>query len=416
MPETATWDAVTPPRIHGVDSGETVTIRAETDVWFDDTGSVEVTFVADDDGVVDLGEQAPIHGDYDGVASMGWVWALHEEQVGDASPTGNAADVPITVEAHVDGECRASVTTTRRRAAPNVDHRRVTTDSVVGDLFLPSGDVAEDGNHDADAGSIPGVVLLHGSGGQPLRGTGAAIAGHGVAALAVQYFGRPDSLPDALSEVPVERVDQAADWLAERPSVDGGRLALFGRSKGAELALSAAGRFDWPRALVLVAPTRYRWQALDRAETPTGSWTADGDVLPFVPFRAAPGKDGDLVVYRDTYAGSVERADPAELDAARLPVDDVDPPTLLVSGGDDQMWPAGEAAATLANDLQTADVTVEHRHYPDAGHGISVPYTPTNAVTASGGMALGDDPAADARAAADHWPAVVEHLTADRRR
>ncbi len=113
-------------------------------------------------------------------------------------------------------------------------------------------------------------------------------------------------------------------------------------------------------------------------------------------------------MFRETYAGSSERVAPDRLDAARIDAESVDVPTLLVAGGDDQMWPSETATAALADRLET----VTTRRYPDAGHGIGLPHAPTTATTVAGGLALGGTPAANARASADHWPAVLEHLDA----
>lgn len=397
LPDEARWDDPTAVRVTGLPPDTTVTVESQATAWFDDTGTARLRFRADGDGVVDTETQAPVAGDYDGVAPTGWLWALSEtDGPGGGRPTGDASDPTVTVAVRVDGETVAETTTVRRRAADGVTHERVETDRVVGDLFEPPGD-----------GPRPGVVALHGSGGRPLCGVAAALASHGYATLAVRYFGEPAPLPDALAEVPVETVDAAARHLRDRPGVTES-VGLFGRSKGAELALVTAARRSWPAAVAAVAPTQYRWQALDDGESPRSSWSDDGEQLPFVPFRAAPGEtDAGATVFRDTYAGSRERVSPDRLAEARIDAAALDAPTLLVAGGDDRTWPSATDAAALVE----AGPTVEVRQYPDAGHGIGLPHAPPTTATVSGGLALGGTPAANARASADHWPAVCDHLS-----
>ncbi len=397
LPEASRWDDPTPLRVTGLDPGQTVTLQSSATAWFDGTGTTTATFTADAEGVVDTSDQAPLVGDYEGVAPTGWLWALSEtDGPGGGQPTGDASDPTVESVVEADGEQLATAETTRRRATEGVSHEWVETPAFAGVLFTPP----ENGPH-------PGVVALHGSAGRPLRGVGAALASRGYATLAVQYFGEPDPVPDALAAVPVETVDAAATHLRERPNTTE-QIAVFGRSKGAELALVTAARCSWPAAVVAVAPTQYRWQALDGGEEPRSSWTLDGDPLPFVPFRAAPGECDGATVFRETYVGSRDRVAPDRLDAARIDADSVDAPALLVAGGDDQMWPSGTDTAALTNRLRT----VETRQYPDAGHGISLPHAPTTTTTAAGGLALGGTPAANARASADHWPAVLDHLAA----
>lgn len=417
MPSAARWDESTPVRVTDLDPGQRVTLRATATAWFDDTGTSEVTFEATDDGVVDTSEQAPVAGDYDRVASTGWLWALSETG-GPAGgrPTGDGDDVTVGLELRDDDGTRvATAETTRRRTDPGVDHESVVVErtvstaadtdervtvGVIGELFSPP-----------EAGPHPAVLCLHGSAGRPLRGVASLLAAHGYIAFAVQYVGDHESLPDTLATVPVETVAAAADWLREQPAVRDDAIGLFGRSKGAELALESAVRFDWPATTVAVAPSRHRWQALDGGEEPRSSWRAGGDPLPFVPFRARPGETEDgAVVFRDTYVDSRERVSSDRLEAAAIDADAVDCPTLLVSGGDDLMWPAGEDAERLAATLRDGGVSVTHDHYPDAGHGLGVPYAPPTTATRAGEMALGGDPAANARAAGEHWQTVRDHL------
>ncbi|HKS21697.1 MAG TPA: acyl-CoA thioester hydrolase/BAAT C-terminal domain-containing protein [Thermoanaerobaculia bacterium] len=83
----------------------------------------------------------------------------------------------------------------------------------------------------------------------------ALLASHGYAALAVAYFGIAP-LPDDLDRIPLETVDRAVAWLRAQPSVDPKRIAIWGGSKGAELALVAASRNPAIRAVVAVVDGR----------------------------------------------------------------------------------------------------------------------------------------------------------------
>jgi len=273
---------------------------------------------------------------------------------------------------------------------------------VVGDLFIPESE-----------GPHPGVLVLHGSEGEPARGRAALLAAHGFAAFAVHYFGAPDPIPDVLVDVPVEYFDATADLLGARPDVADGSLGLYGHSKGAEAALVVAARFDWPGAVVAGAPAAHRWQGLDESgEREGGSWTLDGDPLPYVPFRAPPGSDDDgNVVFGNVYANSPGRVADDRLDAARIPVERADADLLLVSGGDDRMWPSEQFAKTVAEARDGLDgVDTTHLSYERAGHSITPSYRPATGTAAADGMALGGTPEANARAGADFWRRALDTL------
>ncbi|QPV64769.1 acyl-CoA thioesterase/BAAT N-terminal domain-containing protein [Halosimplex litoreum] len=403
--DEAVHDEATPVRVTGVEPGATVELLAETDGWYDEGCSSRTIFEADGEGLVDTAEHEPVEG-YDGVAPMGWLWSMAPDGEGETGwPHAGRDPVTVEVETRVDGAQVAETTTVRRPTDPGVEHVAV-DDDVVGDLFVPAGE-----------GPHPGVLVLHGSEGEPARGRAALLAAHGFAALAVHYFGDPAPLPDQLIEVPVEYFGAAADRLRERADVADGPLGLYGHSKGAEAALVTASRYDWAGAVVAGAPAAHRWQGLDESgEQRTSSWTADGDPLPHVPFRAPPGSDEDgNVAFANVYANSLDRAPGDRREAARIPVERIDAALLVVSGGADRMWPSVEFAATVVearSEEAGVDVDTAHRSYERAGHSIAPPYRPTAGTAVADGMALGGTPAANARAAADSWPAVLETLDA----
>jgi len=403
-------DEETPVRVEGLDPGAGVELHARTDDWYDGGCESRAVFEADGDGVVDTADQAPVSGTCEGVTPMGWCWSLAPKD-GAGFPGGGREPVEITLEARVDGDVRAETTTVRHPHDPGVEHRRVDGEAdfgadgeadtgVVGDLFLPG-----------SPGPHPGVLVLHGSDGHPSRGVASLLASRGYAAFAIQYFGDPAPLPDGLAEVPVEYFDDAGAWLSERDAVADDPIGLYGTSKGAEAALVTAARFGWPGAVVAVAPAAHRWQATDQSiDRETGSWTAGGEVLSYVPFRAPPGKDDEgRLVLRDVYEGSLPRVPDERVEAARIPADDIDADVLLVAGGDDAMWPSADYAAALAERLDDrSNAAVRTVTHEDAGHGIRPPYLPTAGSTTGGEVTFGGTPAGNARIGADYWSVVLD--------
>jgi dienelactone hydrolase len=236
---------------------------------------------------------------------------------------------------------------------------------------------------------------------------------YGFAALAVQYFGAP-GLRETLAEVPLEYFETALDWLAEQPRVRSERFGAVGGSRGGELALLLGAFLPRIRAVVAYAPSHVVW----RRGGVRSAWTHRGEPLAAVPPRPREGPpvpaDAPLAQTPDHLARLEDRA--AE-EAATIPVEQIDGPVMMISGGDDAMWPSalmgGKVAARLA--AHNHPYPVENLVYPGAGHAIGPPYAPPLLEVvhpvSKRTLALGGTPAAGAHANADHWPRVVRFLT-----
>src|SRR5262249_20986346 len=103
--------------------------------------------------------------------------------------------------------------------------------------------------------------------------------------------------------------------------------------------------------------------------------------------------------------------------AAEFPVERIHGPVLLISGSDDQVWPAKILADTATARLHRKGhpFKVEHLCYEGAGHAIGPPHpyvvrTPTHAMHPTLGVdfELGGSPELNARASNQSWNRVVE--------
>lgn len=182
-------------------------------------------------------------------------------------------------------------------------------------------------------------------------------------------------------------------------------LAVIGYSKGSELALLLAADGELVRRVVAVAPSAYVWG--DARMDPTGprrsSWSRGGEPLAFLPL------DLDEEFY-ETFDKSRLRpfheralADAEALGAARLPVENIGVPMLLLAGSADGAWPSCAMAETIVASMKRAGKgnLVECHCYEDAGHFLNPPGLP---VTPDG------DIAATASASEQAWRAMLRHL------
>jgi dienelactone hydrolase len=209
------------------------------------------------------------------------------------------------------------------------------------------------------------VIVLNGSdGGYPPERLGEELARRGHATLRLAYFSGFLSapipgLPTRLSQIPLEYIERAIDWLARRT---GRPVVLMGESRGAELALLVASRRADVAGVVAFAPSSAVWQAprFSPQEPIGAAWTVGGRPLPF------------LVDAGDSAATGVERF--AQTLArgtgdAGIPITRMRGRALLVARGDDRIWPAARMADSLATLARRAGgPPVEVLRYPDAGH------------------------------------------------
>lgn len=380
-PETSPSDEPITIRITGVDPESRVRFEA---TLLDHDGTEWrswANFSADPTGVVDLTEQAPESGTYEGVEPMGWLWSMTT----DADTRGATLDAEPEIEVELraeDDDRRDERTITRRLYDEDVTIRTVDRDDLAGTVFEPPGD-----------GPHPGVLLLHGAGGRLPTRTAQLLATHGYAAFAVRYVGDHEAIPDEHRRVPLSYFDDAADWFRQQDAVAGDQLGVMGGSRGGELALLLGSRVEWVGAVIALAASGVAW------DTPSGDpgWVEDGEGVPHLEGKPIP---------RETVAGGLAD-EPVE--AAAIPVGEIQGPVLLVSGGDDHVWPARRLSNVAIDRLKRAgfEHRFEHLSYDDTGHLISVPYAPLTGFEAGGGT-----PRGTATAAEESWPKVLSYLEA----
>jgi len=275
--------------------------------------------------------------------------------------------------------------------------RAVSVDGFVG-LFYPPA---------ASGGRHPAMLVLGGSEGGLTGATvlGAPLAKVGYAVLGVAYFGAP-GLPANLQDVPLEQLDRAIAWLRTQPGVDPERIGVYGVSVGGELALLLASRHPELKAVVAGVPSGLVWQGINlQSWEPHSSFTARGRELPFVPYDSSKPFAG----VRDLYDRSLPLA--AQHPDAAIPVEKIGGPVLLISAGDDQIWPSRQMSDDVMRRLDAHSFRFEHLHldYPDAGHGVATPPS-GDPVKAAGADALGGTTEGNARGRADMWPKVLAFL------
>jgi dienelactone hydrolase len=419
--------------VRGLPSSALLAVHAATE---DDQGrrwSSQARLRSDSSGVIDASVQESSSGSYRGVAPMGLFWSM-ESAAANADGSSNFAKSTtspdrVDFEALLDGRvlARASLvrnflapeTVLRDLKIPNETEGASARETTVGRLFIPPG-----------RGPHPVVIVLSGSGGGFDLDKAAVLSRHGLATLALAYFGIPP-LPNWLHRIPLEYFEAALTWLHAQPEVDSQRIGILGVSRGAELALLLGSQFPQIRAIVAYAPSSVAWAASGRDKI-SGEiipcWTWRGKPVPFVPLplRGFMWRSAFPVValkrpvmFRNLFRAGLRNREP--VDRATIPVENIRGPILLISGGDDHLWPAAEMSEAIVARLERhrGAHTAEHLHFAHAGHMLRYPHLPVTARHSrnkhlrGARFSFGGTPTADAEAQSQAWRRAIAFLRAN---
>jgi dienelactone hydrolase len=377
--------------------------------------SATATFEPDGAGTVNLATAVPSGGTYGTADPMGLVWSMAPVPGAPrADPVrGILPPSALTLTAAVGGATVATATVDRLRLPDDVARTEIREAGLVGTLF-----------HPIDDGARPGVILLGGSEGGLHELDAALLANHGFAVLALAYFGAP-GVPPFLVEIPLEYFEAAIGFLRAQPAALDGPVGVIGGSRGGEAALLVGSTLDGIGAVVSTVGSGVMTQGIGHgrtleevAGTPVASWSWRGRPLPYLRNRITPALRKQIASAEPVALGLVFEpgmADPAEIDACAIPVERMRGAALLVSSGQDRMWPCGPMSEVAARRLKAAGVSHEHLHFGDAGHPIAPPpYTAATELVSPGPggvfFDLGGTPAANAAARSAAWRRSIEFL------
>ncbi len=393
----------------------TRTLRGPGVVW-----RSAAMFRADDQGTIDLMRDAPVSGSYDCVSPMGLVWSQAPEQPGAPREVfaANAADALTTeVSVQPDGAATLHTSFVQRLAGDGVTRQEVREQGLVGTLFLPPG-----------AGPHPAVLVLNGSGGGINEPRAALYASHGYAAFALGYFKAP-GLSDYISNTPLEYFETALQWMHATLRPARGFVALSGQSRGGELVLLLGSLFpELVSAVIGYVPgavVHSAQNACDPANGPDSrngpAWLLRGEPLPHVwtPNRTATWAPWDEGPEPRRHADALLTAlqDAEAVERARIRVENIRGPVLLLSATDDGSWPSSLYGRLVAERLKqfAHPHAVQHLDFEGAGHAIVFPYVPTTQTVYAHPVSrrlstTGGAPAPNARADEASWAGVLRFL------
>lgn len=387
-----------------------VTVTAETTDLRGEMWRSSASFRTRCDGQLDLARDPVLVGSYQGIDPSGLIWSLRPRH--DLFPA--FFEIPsggydLTLSLTMGDQEQARATTRRLSCWPDLQVEAVRENGLYGQLFTP-----------ASGRELRGACLCLGGSEGGLYGTVAALlASEGFVVLNLAYFGVPrSSLPADLINIPLEYFHDAIRWLRARPEVAGRRVGVTGASKGAEAALLIGSIYPADvGAVAAIASGGLIFEGIDRtgqfpAGQPMSSWAWGGNPLPYIPYRAdwqtffaGAGPYNMTPIHRK----AVAQASREEIGAATIQVERIAGPVLLVSGGEDQVWPATELSQIAQFRREQAGLPVQHLIDPAAGHSLSLPGLPT--YSSVPWTAMGGEDQANAHLQELAWQARVDTLS-----
>lgn len=396
-------------RITNLASDEVVTLKAE---MCDNVGvkwNSFAEFMSNSDGEINVATARPISGTYSTPDVTGLFWSM--VPVPNTIPKRRTLLKPLETKLFLmrEQEILASTSIIREIISPQVNRFSVREQGLVGTFFFHS-----------TGRPLPTVIVLGGSEGGLRESNAALLASHGFNTLALAYFGIED-LPSELVNIPLDYIERALEWLKGNPNVDFTKLGVFGTSKGGELALLSASMFPAIKAVVGYVPSGVVYPGIGQSVIGVSSWQYNGQSLPFA-YGEVPKEvtsklkrdihNGEPISWRETYQYWAEGEKQAE-----IAVEEIQGPILLISGGDDQLWPADILSEKINNKLRDHSYRYrfEHINYPKAGHSFAAPGYPTTQSVVSqfgnGKLLLGGTPKDNAQAQLDAWQKTVDFFS-----
>lgn len=252
------------------------------------------------------------------------------------------------------------------------EHKKVTEDGLVGDFYHTKGAINQ-----------RPIIIFGGSGGgnflhwndrdKNVLTDLENLEEGGYAVLALSYFDYKGSgeLPTILKNIPLEYFKTAIDWLAKQPGIREDSVAIYGTSRGGELALLLATHFPEIKVVIAAVPSAYVWGTYHRdpsvlgreiGKNPCGAaWTYQGKEIPSIC--------SDKLAHFDPWYSIIDEL--RYVAHAVIRVEKMSAAVLLLSGKYDSVWPSTELSNRVVERLNRFHYPHTYRHniYP-AGHDV----------------------------------------------
>lgn len=187
----------------------------------------------------------------------------------------------------------------------------------------------------------------------------------GYAVLAIGYF-KSNGTPEQLDRISLDAIRDTILSFAQHPQIDASKIILFGGSRGGELVLNLASRYEEFNGVIAGSTSNVSFPAITLYAN-TASWTYKNEEIPYVP---APFKTILPAIKGDLYtAHAMMLEDEAAVKNAEIRVENINGPILIISGKADDQWPAPEMSDQIIKRLEENNFKHAYSHIElDGGH------------------------------------------------
>lgn len=180
----------------------------------------------------------------------------------------------------------------------------------------------------------------------------------GYAVLSIGYFNTANT-PQTLDRISLNAIYDTIKSVSKHPKIDKDKIALLGSSRGGELVLNLASRYEKIDAVVALVPSHVTFPSLTLAEN-TSSWTYNDRELTTIQ---TPMKAIWVSILGDTQGALRIILENEEYwkDAA-IPVEKINGPILLLSAKNDELWPSDYMSERIVDRLKENQFKYYFRH------------------------------------------------------
>ncbi len=183
-----------------------------------------------------------------------------------------------------------------------------------------------------------------------------------------------EGLADKFDRIEIEPFTRVIEEFSKKyPEIDPNCVAVIGTSRGSELILNVASRSDQFKAVVAMVPPSVTFQGkeIGSNKNATASYQFDGTELPYVPLASGSFLGTETIWSGEINLFSSAMLNKSAVDAARIPVENITAPLLLISGKYDHIWPSYVMAEDIVQRLKQYNFTYKVEHIGlDANHYI----------------------------------------------
>lgn len=420
IPEKSFIDEKVDIKISGLPKNKKVLIRAVSkDYYCINAGMTEQgrnsiweaygIFMTDNDGNIDLKNNAPIEGTYKTCNPMGLFYSMRIKKLNKCNPPqklhevseNRSYNVLFTVE--VNNDVLVSQNHTRLFCDETIKSEIIINENLIARYFTKN-----------EIKKRPAIIVVSGSDGriEKAQAISEIFATKGYSALAVCYFGMEGTSP-CLNKIPLEIIKNAIDWLSMQDTVDKNRIAIYGRSKGGELVLLAASLFKELNCVIANVPSCYVYEGLKNAlPSHHSSWTYQSKELPFLKFSMSlfikmsiKKLLGQKNIMSWMYKNLIKKGNST---TAAIALEKINGPILMLSSASDNIWPSLLHCEMASKRLAEKNFKYNYKHctYEKSGHMLTLPFQSISSLNK-----CNNNLEAWAKACIDSWEETIEFLS-----